>query len=263
MKTLTPYKDVLLFAGLTYGFSWLCWIPVALSRQNAINSGFVLLYALGGFGPSLAGLFLARRAGGRDGLRALLRRALELRFPGRWWALILLIWPVLFGLAALIASLAGTSPYPYSPLGKLIEAQPLVLIPQGLITLLGGPLSEEYGWRGYALDRLQDKMGSLRASLLLGLAWGLWHLPLFFMVGTAQSNLSAALFLLNILALAVLFTWVYNGTGRSLGAAVLLHFGFNFVSGFVPLLDTLTFGALAGLSALAAIGVGVRWVRKG
>lgn len=262
LKQIQMHQDLLRFTGLAFGLSWLCWVPVALSRQNALNSGFVLLYAIGGFGPSLAGLYLAWREGGREGLKTLAGRALALRFSWRWWGAILLLWPLLFGLAALFASLAGGSPYPYSSIGKLIETQPLLIIPQILITLLAGPISEEYGWRGYAQDRLQARLGKLWGSLLLGLVWGLWHLPLFFMLGTTQSNLSLPLFLFNILTLGVIFAAVYNGAGRSLGAVILLHFMFNLVAGFVPLLDRVTFAWLDGLCGLLALGVGVWWIKR-
>jgi membrane protease YdiL (CAAX protease family) len=250
------------FLALAYIFSWLCWLPVVLSRQNAINTPFLLLYVLGGFGPSAAGLFTAWRENGRAGLRALLRRGLELRFAGMWWAVIVLIWPLILGLAAFIASRVGSSPYPYSPLWKLIAAQPLLILPQILVALVGGPLSEEFGWRGYAQEHLQENLGKLGASLWLGLFWGAWHYPLFYMVGTTQSNISATLFLANTFPLAVIFTQVYNGTGRKLGAAILLHFMFNFSLGFVPLLDPVTFASLVGVTFGIALIIVIRWLTQ-
>jgi membrane protease YdiL (CAAX protease family) len=90
-------------------------------------------------------------------------------------------------------------------------------------------LPEEFGWRGYVLDRLQERFGALRSSLLLGVVWAAWHLPLFLMEGTYQylqglGSLWFWLFLIGILPLTVVFTWVYNNTRRSTLAIVLLHF---------------------------------------
>lgn len=74
-----------------------------------------------------------------------------------------------------------------------------------LVLLLGRPLAEEFGWRGYALPVLQDRLGWRAASLGLGLVWGVWHLPLFFIDGTAQARIPIALFLLRVVAISVVF----------------------------------------------------------
>jgi uncharacterized protein len=113
-----------------------------------------------------------------------------------------------------------------------LTAQPLMilfLLPAGLIS---GPIPEELGWRGFALDRLQARMNPLAASVTLGLSWSLWHLPLFWVLGTTQAGLGSNtldywLFLLNPIALSALFAWVYNQTGGSILSAILMHFSFN------------------------------------
>jgi uncharacterized protein len=99
----------------------------------------------------------------------------------------------------------------------------------GLIT---GPISEELGWRGFALDILQSRWGVLLSRLILGLVWWGWHLPLFFIVGTPQYRMGIGtiefwFFLVNILPLSLIMTWFYNQTRRSILSAILLHYGFN------------------------------------
>jgi membrane protease YdiL (CAAX protease family) len=84
--------------------------------------------------------------------------------------------------------------------------------------LVGSPMGEEIGWRGYVLPRLQARLPALAASLALGVAWGLWHLPL-----VVASGGHLGWFLLGIVADAVLFTWLYNSTDGSLLLALLFH----------------------------------------
>jgi membrane protease YdiL (CAAX protease family) len=101
-----------------------------------------------------------------------------------------------------------------------------------LANLIVSGFSEELGWRGYALDQLQQRWGALGASLVLGLVHALWHIPLFFVPGITQGeiglfSLGALVFLVGTVAGAVLFTWVYNHTRRSILSAILLHFAVN------------------------------------
>jgi uncharacterized protein len=107
-----------------------------------------------------------------------------------------------------------------------------------LVLLLGGPLGEEFGWRGYAQPVLQDRLGWRTASLVLGLVWGMWHLPLFYIAGTAQVHIPLALFLLSVLAMSVLFAWLVNRTAGSVVAALLFHTAINFWPSVVPILPT-------------------------
>ena len=159
----------------------------------------------------------------------------------------------------MLARRLGFSPYPYSPLWKVFEAQPGLLLPQLLAWGLAGPLSGEYGWRGRAQDGLEAGWGRMGAALAIGVAGALWQLPLFYMLGTLQSNLSLPVYLLHTLVQAVLFGAVYSGTGRKLGAVVLFHALYNVVLSFVPLLDPVTFFALVGVETLSAVLIGVWW----
>jgi membrane protease YdiL (CAAX protease family) len=114
----------------------------------------------------------------------------------------------------------------------------LVLVP---VIFVGGPLAEELGWSGYALDRLQERRSALSASLVLGAVGVLWHLPLFFMRGTAQGDMgfgTPLFFAWVVLHVSVKLhrTWVYNNAARSTLAAILLHFMIN-----------LSFTAVSGL----------------
>jgi membrane protease YdiL (CAAX protease family) len=104
-----------------------------------------------------------------------------------------------------------------------------------LILLLGGPLGEEPGWRGLALPRLQQCCGSLVGSLVLGVLWGLWHLPAFFLIpgyngaGSGFVGIISAFipYVIATMALAIIYTWISNNTRGSLFLAILFHASFN------------------------------------
>ncbi len=96
--------------------------------------------------------------------------------------------------------------------------------------LIIGPLSEEIGWRGYALGKLQTRWNALTSSLIVGLVWALWHLPLFMMVGTSYHDLAIPFvgFLLGMLAVSVLFTWLHNNTAGSIWTAIYFHWLYTY-----------------------------------
>jgi hypothetical protein len=112
--------------------------------------------------------------------------------------------------------------------GALLVREPWWIVPYFFYMLvLGGTLQEEYGWRGYLLDALQSRLSPLLASLSLGVLWAMWHIPLFFMTGTGQANLSFWAYGLAVMAYTIIMTWVYNGSSRNLWSAFLMHTMFN------------------------------------
>jgi len=213
------------FFVLTLLFSWLWWIPVVIwPVEMAVMMPLVLV---GAFGPTIMGVVLTYRYEDAMGRREFWQRCFQLsRIPGRWWLLIVLLFPLMAALTAVVDTLLGGT-------GLSLDTDtlfdPLKLAGFIVLMILGGPLAEELGWRGFALDRLQAKHSALVASLFLGVVWVLWHLPLFYMEGTSQGALGFpswgfAMWATQVLALAIIYTWVYNHTGRSILSAFLLHF---------------------------------------
>lgn len=102
------------------------------------------------------------------------------------------------------------------------------------VELTFGALSEELGWRGYALDELQSRWSALTSSLVLGFIWAFWHTPAFLIPGMSQHEWGGIYswtyvsFILSVPLGNVLITWIYNNTGRSiLVAGFLMHFAQN------------------------------------
>jgi hypothetical protein len=133
-------------------------------------------------------------------------------------------------------------------------ASPVEFIPLFVIMLLaGGGLNEEIGWRGYALDRFQNRFSPLTASLLLSILWILWHLPVFFLPGTNQSQVPFWLFSLAVIPLGVMMTWVYNNSGKSIFAAAFFHTIGNLSHELFRIMPIETNSALTGFVILTVL----------
>jgi membrane protease YdiL (CAAX protease family) len=230
MKSTKAVKEAYVFLGLTLVFSWFVfWGPLALFKIPTISfvsdvkgpAWAIALFFVGGFVPSLLAIFLTWKKEGVSGLRLLGRRIIQFKFGWRWYGYILLI--VIAGTAGqlIINKLLGNN-----FIGMLFLAQLGSFLP----LLILGPLSEEIGWRGYALGRLQTRWNALTSSLIVGLVWALWHLPLFLMVGTSQYELGLPFigFLVGLMANSILYTCLYNNTKQSLWSAILLHWLYTY-----------------------------------
>lgn len=178
------------------------------------------------FGPAFSAVFLSAMISGRQGVRALLRRCLLWRVGWQWYLVAFCLIPLLTLLSAFIIPEAREALQ--MPAGMaFLNYIPLLL----LTMLIGGPLGEEIGWRGFALPHLQQRFGPVIGTIILGALWGLWHLPLFLFVpgynGTGSDTgamlLSFLIFIAFCLAVSFLFTWVLNGTQASLLLVILLH----------------------------------------
>lgn len=175
---------------------------------------------IGTFGPLVAAVVVTAQESGRAGLLSLLGRIVHWRIAPIWYGVVLLgpILLMLAGLALEVVALGGQPP----SLGALIGVLPILVI----VTLYGVifvTIGEEVGWRGYALPALQARYGALVSSMILGVMWAPWHLPVFFNPDTHYSDLPFVIQLAFQIPIAILFTWVFNSTGGSVLMTILLH----------------------------------------
>ena len=151
--------------------------------------------------------------------------------------------------------------------GEFPRVKPTLLIryPLTFIAVLfgGGPLGEEPGWRGFALPRMQFRYGPLWGTLLLGVLWTGWHLPDFLtsaqgggpVTGFSAFLTNFPIFFLLVMALAIIFTWIFNHTKGSIFIALLAHASVNTPQVvLVPLFPSLNTTSL-NLAALIGFGV--------
>jgi CAAX protease family protein len=165
---------------------------------------------------------------GRIGISHLLGRLLIWRAHWGWYLFAGLTPFATLALATSISSFRNSAWTGFAP-GELVLSIPLAL----LVALPFGPLAEELGWRGFALPILQRRFRPIVSSLILGAVWTFWHTPMFFFPGAAIPSFldvtwySVLLYLVQITAVSVLLTTLFNNTGGSVPLAILLHATFN------------------------------------
>lgn len=238
-----------LFVGVTFAFTWTAWgLVLALGGDPNRGPVTLTLWMLGGFGPPI-GAIVAARLDGRQPVRGLLLHLLRWRVDAGWYALIAL--PLAVAIAAV--TILG---WPVAPEASLL-ATVGVTAPTFVIMAVAGGGLEELGWRGYALPHLQNRIGALPAAVGIGLVWAVWHLPLYAMIDTTQADSNFGWFALQAVALSVILTWIYNGTGRSILLPVLFHAAVNTFYGsvldHVELIDYARFEMVAAL-IMTAVG---------
>lgn len=204
----------------------------------AVNAGLLPEGAdqLGALSASLAGIILAAVEGRRGGTRELLRRVLIWRVGIQWWAFALLFWVVPAVAGLYLFDLFGGPPVDWSGLRPLSSIVPLII----MLTIFAG-LGEEFGWRGFAMPRLQARYSALVSSVIIGLMWGLWHIPLFLTRGTIQYawQLEAGLipavvgYTVFNMASAIQYAWVFNNTNGSVLLVAVLHGSLNAWNGYI------------------------------
>jgi len=243
--------SLLKFFSLTYAVTWTCFIAAAVILATVASSsprfaGLAgLLLLLGTFAPSVVALWLTARADGRAGTRAMLSRLLEWRVGARWYVFAV-GYMAAIKLAVALVHRVATGAWP--PLGQ--EVWYIIIVSVVMTTV--GQSGEEIGWRGYALPRLAARLGLARASVLLGLIWACWHLPLFFVPGISQTGQSFPVYLLMVPALSVAIAWLYGHTNGSLLLAMLMHAAINQTARIVPTADTAATNPLALSDSLVA-----------
>jgi membrane protease YdiL (CAAX protease family) len=266
-STRSRYASPWIYFALVFVLSWSFTIPAALSGVNLTESLLLMVvYALGGLGPAIAAILLTYLSRDQAAWRDYWRRIVDVkRIPLRWYAVILLLVPAITATAALMDWFLGGRGLQLELAARLLQ-QPWLILPLVFFYLIFGPLPEEMGWRGYALDRLQARWSALTSGLILGVAWASWHLPQFFIEGTYQRGLgfgstSFWIFMLSIIMLSILHTWIYNNTRRSTLSAILFHFVVNF-TGELFALTTRAEALSFALTLLAVLLVVAGWGPK-
>jgi CAAX protease family protein len=221
---VTTRSSLIGFFFCAYAFSWLCWFSVAAGSSGyiALPISKQFLSTLGQFGPFLAAILLTALETGKHGLRELGRSLLRWRVHPIWFGVALCLPPASFLCAIAAHALIQGVPPQFKPVSILYD----VVINFFLILFWGGPLGEELGWRGFALPRLQKSQSRAVASIVLGIAWAGWHLPIFLMAG-AFTIPTFALYIVGTIPLTILMTWLFNQTGRSVLLAMLFHGSLN------------------------------------
>ncbi len=226
-------SGILKFFSLTYAATWICWVAsLAISHRTATAPPALALLAggvflLGTFAPALVALALTERAEGRAATLALLGQVFRWRVGARWY----LFAAGYIGAVKLTVALGiriATGAWPR------FGQQPWYLMAVATLFSTAVQAGEEIGWRGYALPRLSERFGLASASVILGILWASWHLPLFFVPESDLLGQSFPLYLIQVTALSVAMAWLYWRTQGSLLLVMLLHAAINNTKDIVP-----------------------------
>jgi membrane protease YdiL (CAAX protease family) len=222
-------RSVFKFFSITYLVSWTCWIAAVVIHEPGQAQTSVLgsvLLVLGTFAPALVALAITAHSTGKTGLTSMLSHLFQANVEFRWYLFAILYMPIIKGAVAL-SHLLATGRWP--PFG---HEGPIVIV---VAIILSTPVQagEELGWRGYALPRIAARFGLGPASVVVGLLWGIWHLPLFFLPGADKFGQSFPLYVVGVVAFSVAITWLYGHTQGSLLLTMLMHSAFNQTIGLV------------------------------
>ena len=252
-----------LFFILALAWSWLFWIPLIFLKLVFNTMPGIILYSIGGLGPALSAIYLVRTTQEKGERREFWQRVVDYkRVPWRWLLASLFI-PLLIAILTVLIAPFFTAEYSNWQPMWLVFQNPLILVFFLVSTLLFGPLPEEIGWRGYGLESLQTKYSAVQSSLIVGLFWALWHIPLFL---TKDSAFAATyplfsprfwLWGISLLSISIIMTWIFNHTGKSTLTAILFHFSMSATSGFFSFQSQMQSIMLIGFALFAVFALAV------
>jgi len=218
---------------LTYTVSWTCFIPVAVLSHN-VQTGSPKLFGfqqtllfLGTITPSLVALWIAARSGIPRETEKLLKKVGKWQVNIGWYVFAAGYIAIIKLIVALIYRVI-TGAWPQ--FGH--EAWYIMII--AIIFSTWVQAGEEIGWRGFALPQMSERFGLPLSTLLLGVLWACWHLPLFFVQGADKYGQSFPLFLIQVTLLSVAMGWLYWRTKGSLLLTMLMHAAVNNTKDIVP-----------------------------
>jgi membrane protease YdiL (CAAX protease family) len=213
-----PSRALVYFALITFAITWgiggsYIFLPEATATLFGELDGPHPLYFIATWGPGIAGVILVYSFGGGGGLKAFFSRLRLWRATSLWWLLLLVGIPLAFVAGSLIKGGPVLAPMEDGVVTALVLA---------IIMLLLGPI-EEFGWRGVALPILQRHIAPIWAAALIGLVWGVWHLPAFYLSGTVYADWNFPLFLVGCVTLSILVTQLFNDARGSLFLPIIFH----------------------------------------
>jgi len=256
------------FFALAYGLSWAAWTPYILSanglgwiplRFPEVLGTSQLLGMLPGayLGPLTAAFVVTAAAEGRTGLRSWSQRLVRWRVGWRWYLF------VLTGVPATILLATYALPAAWGHVATVGIVVVAAYLPMLFVQFVTTAIAEEPGWRDFALPRLQSRFGAVRGTVVLGLLWGGWHLPLFFTEWGGWPNVSwvsPVEFVACCVPLSLVMTWVFNRTRQSLPIVMVLHASINATYSLVwpavfPTLDIFRDSLITQLIASTAVAL--------
>ncbi len=226
MKSSLCFKnEIFKYLLCAFALTWLVWGILLASVKGVINSNIyqhhmIQVIIIGGSIPSILAILYVWILNGKTGLKHLLQKLLIWKINPLWYVFSICYMYAIYYVPAVICNLFGNY------FDFQLRYSPVYLLYLFAGQLFAGPINEEFGWRGFVLPRLQCSLNPLAASILLGIIHALWHLPLFFIY--IQEPFGQ--YLIKVICISIIYTWMYNHTKGSLIPVCLLHANYNFLS---------------------------------
>ena len=222
-------KKIIRFLLITFLWSWVFFILAIYSVSDVLDQNtfrsFLFYFFIGIYGPSISAM-LVSLMDSKSVFLNLLKKFLNFKIPLKT-AFLIIVLPIFFVFTGItIFSLLD------GEIGQM-EFIGIYTIPAILFAgIYAGPLGEVLGWRGLLLPELQNIFSPLKSSLIIGVVWFCWHIPLFWApVGTLISGnlsfVSVLTYFAIINCLSIIITWLYNQSSNNLWTAILFHLFIN------------------------------------
>ncbi|QMS85286.1 type II CAAX endopeptidase family protein [Candidatus Xianfuyuplasma coldseepsis] len=240
---MSKTKQLIVYFAVTFGFSWLVWSPFILAgfglypMSETLSSLMMLAVIIGAFGPLVGAVVVQYKIGRWPQVKSFLKHCLRFRTKPLYYILAIVIPFGVTVIAHYITTGFGISNLPTTLMPEELTISPVVLVlPYALLMLVLGGGQEEFGWRGFAQDKLQDKFGILLGSSFLGLMWGLWHAPLWIMPGEGHENYSFIAFVLFTIIFSIMISILYNISDKKMVIPWVMHAASNTSVPLFPIL---------------------------
>ena len=267
MNDQKQVKKPVLFFIFTFVFTWGLWLPSILAGLGIdividAETYTAITVPIGAFAPLLVALALVIKQKGWQGGWDFFRQAFDLKIKPIYLIAAFVIPLIIHILSHYLALVLG---FPVADTlfpANLGIPSILIAIPYFFLMLIIGGGQEEFGWRGYAQEPLQKRMGVIPASLLIGFVWGLWHLPLWFMPGDGHSTYPYIAFLIMTTSISIVYGWLYNASHKKLLTVIIFHAMSNTAAPLLPFLiakegvPETAYWVYAAINVLAAVIVG-------